>query len=492
MFSYILRRLLLMVPTTLAVALVVFGIFHLAPGDPATVMIGMGGGGEMGGDTDFEARIEKFERKHGLDRSVVVQFLDYVGPFNLQRDGHRWFTSPYRERKVTEVELEDGGVAIEGEPLKIDYPVDTPDDVRAAADAAVATLTDEDAGEVAWDEATDQLAGLGEGALPGLLSGLFRRMSRLDDTPPIERLSAALERVTGRDPAADRERGTNSLLRGWFGWYYAEGGGSRVRNTGEKPWGGLLLGDLGKEMQSNKSVAAELWARLKVTVPLSLISVLLSYLIAIPLGIFSARRQGHVADGVSTVFVFILFSIPTFWAGLMLIILFGRTGPEWLPNMPVIGLRSIDYASLDGWGKFKDLALHSILPIATLTYGGFAYLSRQMRGGLLDVIRADYIRTARAKGLAENVVVYKHALRNSLIPVITLFASILPILIGGSIIVESVFDIPGMGKYAFEGLLRRDFYIIMATTIFVGVMTQLGILISDIVYSLVDPRIRYD
>jgi peptide/nickel transport system permease protein len=115
-----------------------------------------------------------------------------------------------------------------------------------------------------------------------------------------------------------------------------------------------------------------------------------------------------------------------------------------------------------------------------------------MRGGLLDVIRMDYIRTARAKGLSDDKVVYKHALRNSLIPVITLFASILPILIGGSIIVEKVFDVPGMGKYAFEGLLRRDFYIIMATTIFVGVMTQLGILISDIVYSIVDPRIKYD
>jgi peptide/nickel transport system permease protein len=113
-----------------------------------------------------------------------------------------------------------------------------------------------------------------------------------------------------------------------------------------------------------------------------------------------------------------------------------------------------------------------------------------MRAGMLDVIRQDYIRTARAKGLSENVVIYKHALRNSLIPVITLLASILPILIGGSVIVETVFDIPGMGKYAFEGLLRRDFYIVMATTVFVGVMTQFGILFSDITYSLVDPRIR--
>jgi peptide/nickel transport system permease protein len=126
-----------------------------------------------------------------------------------------------------------------------------------------------------------------------------------------------------------------------------------------------------------------------------------------------------------------------------------------------------------------------------MTYGTLAYLSRQMRSGMLDVIRQDYIRTARAKGLSETKVVYKHALRNSLIPIITLFASVLPVLVGGSIIIEKVFDIPGMGKYAFEGLLRRDFYIIMPVTIFVGVMTQIGILLSDITYSLVDPRIRH-
>jgi peptide/nickel transport system permease protein len=131
------------------------------------------------------------------------------------------------------------------------------------------------------------------------------------------------------------------------------------------------------------------------------------------------------------------------------------------------------------------------LPVITMSYGSLAYLSRQMRAGMLEVIRQDYIRTARAKGLSENVVIYKHALRNSVIPIITLFASILPILVGGSIIVETVFDLPGMGKYAFEGLLRRDFNIVMATTIFVGIMTQLGILVSDIVYSLVDPRIRF-
>jgi peptide/nickel transport system permease protein len=294
----------------------------------------------------------------------------------------------------------------------------------------------------------------------------------------------------GHTPTISVERelaiGQGALIRHWFGYYY-ENGGFRVKNTGEDKWGGLLLLDLGDEMQSKESVGAELWLRLQVTVPLSLISVFLSYLIALPLGIFSVRKQGTALDGFLTVVLFVLYSIPTFWAGLMLILAFGATGLDWLP---VLGLHDKDAASLGKIAWAWDLFLHSILPIATLTYGSFAYLSRQMRAGMLDVIRQDYIRTARAKGMSERVVIYKHALRNSMIPVITLLASILPILIGGSVIVEKVFNIPGMGMYAFEGLLRRDFNIIMATTLFVGVMTQFGILMSDITYSLVDPRIR--
>jgi peptide/nickel transport system permease protein len=240
-------------------------------------------------------------------------------------------------------------------------------------------------------------------------------------------------------------------------------------------------------MQSGQSVREEILKRLKVTVPLSLVAVLLSYIIALPLGIASVRRQGTALDGGLTIVLFVLYSIPTFWAGLMLVLIFGKTGTDLLP---ILGLHDKDADPANTFAYAWDTVLHCILPVLTLTYGSLAYLSRQMRAGMLDVIRQDYIRTAKAKGLSDDRVVYRHALRNSMIPVLTLLASILPILIGGSVIVEFIFDIPGMGKYAYEGLLRRDFSIVMATTIFVGVMTQLGILLSDIAYSLVDPRIR--
>ncbi|MEZ4654931.1 MAG: ABC transporter permease [Candidatus Eisenbacteria bacterium] len=252
----------------------------------------------------------------------------------------------------------------------------------------------------------------------------------------------------------------------------------------------VLRLDFGNEFfRPNVAVRDELWQRLKVTVPLSLTSVLLSYLIALPLGIFSAVKRGTFLDSVSTSVVFLLFSLPTFWAGLMLILLFGATGLDWLP---VLGLHDKDAETFTRWQYFKDLLLHVILPITCLTYGSFAYLSRQMRVGMLDVIRQDFIRTARAKGLAEKVVIFKHAMRNSLIPVVTLFASILPVLIGGSVIVETIFTIPGVGLYAFQGLVQRDYNVVMATATASAFMTLLGFLVSDITYALVDPRIAYD
>lgn len=492
-----------MIPTTIGVALVIFTLYHLAPGDPALMAVGSQADSSAGAGGDGESRIDQFRRENGLDRSFAVQFLDYIGPFNLSADGHPWFSSPRTERKTEEVEV-GGRTVLQGRPTEIEHLYATTDDEKKELDAAVAVLATESSSDqavtverarlVAFAAASDKAK---DKALARLFQGLFElRLAGPRQATGIERIEGVLGEITGEDPTADpkyhddalaAEDGLRHDLGSWFGWYYEEGGGYRTQNTGAKKWDGLLAGDLGLEMQSKASVSEELGRRLAVTVPLSLVSVILSYVIALPLGIFSVRRQGTKADGALTVILFILYSIPTFWAGLMLILIFGRTG---LDLLPILGLHDKDASSFGPLRYGWDVFLHSILPVATLTYGSLAYLSRQMRAGMLDVIRQDYIRTARAKGLTEDRVVYKHALRNSMIPVLTLLASILPILIGGSVIVEYIFDIPGMGQYAFQGLLRRDFSIVMATTLFVGVMTQFGILLSDIAYSLVDPRIR--
>ncbi len=267
MLAFILRRLLLMIPTTLGVAAVVFGIYHLAPGDPATVMMGMGSGGQMATDSDSASKIDAFRIKHGLDRNPVIQFLDYIGPVNLSRDGCSLFSSPYGERKVEEVELPDGTLVREGKPLPIEYLPDTPEGERGEMEDLRQVLLDDTAGDAAWSDAVSRLKKKNESpegaCLPVLMTSLQELRLETDSRgPTIERVGAALETITGHEPQLHPIRveqlGQGARIRSWFRWYYEEGGGSRVRNTGENTWGGLLCLDLGNEMQSNTPVAPEL------------------------------------------------------------------------------------------------------------------------------------------------------------------------------------------------------------------------------------------
>jgi peptide/nickel transport system permease protein len=491
LLSALLRRLLWMIPTTLGIIAVVFGLYHAVPGDPAAVMLGLGGGEGQATSSDQAARREALRRELGLDRSLWVQFFDYLGPFNLSRDGHPWFSSPYSERRVERRRDQASGASfVAGEPQAI---VPLPGTPRARAEALSRAAADLASGAAGAEQAQALLSSAGREALPALLTALWERAYSPggEAVEQVTRLGLALEALTKArlDPPAGGPQDPPQLARveAWFGWYFTAGGGARVQNSGERPYGGLLALDLGRELVSKRPVAGELLRRLWVSLPLSLAAVLLSYGLALPLGIFSARRQGRTSDSLVTLLLFLLYSVPTFWAGLMLALLFGKTGLDWLP---VVGLADKDAASFTPLGRALDLCLHALLPVFTLTYGSLAYLSRQMRSGLLEVIQADYVRTARAKGLPERRVIYVHALRNALIPMVTLVATILPVLIGGSIIVEVVFDLPGMGKYAYEGLLRRDFHVVMATTLLTGVMTQLGILASDLLYTWVDPRIQ--
>jgi peptide/nickel transport system permease protein len=252
--------------------------------------------------------------------------------------------------------------------------------------------------------------------------------------------------------------------------------------SGARPWGGLLAGDLKNEIhRPHVRVVDELARRLGVTVPLALSALLLGYLVALPLGILAAVRERTAVDKACVVFVFLLYCVPTFWGGLVLQLVFGATGLGWFP---VIG-------TAPAGASLGETLRHSILPVACLAYGSFAYLSRQMRAGLVEALASDYVRAARAKGLPEHLVVGKHALRNALLPVATLFASVFPALIGGAVIVETIFDLPGVGRYAYEGLGQRDYFVVMATTTLTGVMTCLGILVSDLLTAALDPRIRH-
>ncbi len=363
MFQYIVRRVLLFIPTLFLITVISFGISRLAPGDPAELKAGVGGEGAMRGNQQLnEQMINQIRAQWHLDLPV-------------------WYWTIFTDAK----------------------------------------------------DAAGKLKPLG-------------------------------------DRLTFQWNGLNNQYQHWLS--------------------DLFRLDFGKSFQDNRDVMDKIMERVPITILLALISIFLSYLIAIPLGIYSATHQNTFFDKTSTVSVFILYSLPNFWLATMAIIFFG--GGDFFAWFPNNGLHSMNISPDDPWmTRTLDYIWHLILPIIAYTYGSFAYLSRQMRGSMLEVIRQDYIRTARAKGLSNKVVVYKHALRNSLIPIITIIAYILPALVGGSIVVEYIFTIPGVGQLAFQALTARDYPVIMAEFTLSAVLTLIGLLIADVLYSIVDPRIAF-
>ena len=233
-------------------------------------------------------------------------------------------------------------------------------------------------------------------------------------------------------------------------------------------------------------VLQKIGERLPVTLFLNIVEMLLIIGLAVPIGILSATRQHSTFDKVLTVFVFVGFATPDFWLALLLMILFGVQ----LGWLPISGLRSLNWEYLSMWRQQLDLLSHLVLPLTVATFGGLAGFSRYVRQSMLEVVRQDYIQSARAKGLSEKSVIGKHALRNALLPVVTILGLSLPGLIGGSVIVETIFAIPGMGQLLVQAVYMRDYPVIMGNLVIVSTLTLLANLVADISYGLIDPRIR--
>jgi peptide/nickel transport system permease protein len=251
--------------------------------------------------------------------------------------------------------------------------------------------------------------------------------------------------------------------------------------------GRLARLDFGRSFAPDgRPVLHKISERLPVTLMLNIAELAIIVALAIPIGMASATRQYSLFDKVTTVFVFVGFATPDFWLALLCMILFGVE----LGWLPISGLRSLNWEYMSFWGQQWDFLSHLILPILVATFGGLAGFSRYMRQSMLEVIRQDYIQSARAKGLAERVVIGKHALRNAMLPLVTILGLSLPGLIGGSVIVESIFAIPGMGQLMVQAVFERDYPVIMGNLVIVAVLTLVANLLADVAYGLVDPRIR--
>lgn len=252
--------------------------------------------------------------------------------------------------------------------------------------------------------------------------------------------------------------------------------------------GGIVRLEFGDSFRDGEKAIVKIAKRIPVTILISALSLFLIFLIAIPLGVLGAVRENSWIDHAIALFTFIGFAMPTFWLALLLMSLFGVT-LHWLP---VSGLVSLDHEYMTVPAKIIDTARHLILPVLVSALTGFAGVSRFMRTSMLEVLRQEYIKTAWSKGLTARDVYFRHALRNAILPIVTILGLSVPGLLGGSVIFETIFSIPGMGKLMYDSVLSRDMPVYMGILVIGAVLTLLGNLMADLAYRWVDPRIKYD
>lgn len=255
--------------------------------------------------------------------------------------------------------------------------------------------------------------------------------------------------------------------------------------------GNLVKLDFGRSFREKRPVSTVIAERIGPTLVLSATSLVLAYLLAVPLGLYTTARGGKTDERVTSTLLYMLYSVPSFVTALLLLNLF-YVRLEGTPfQLPLGGMTSMNYEELSGFGKLWDRFLHMLLPVACATYGSLAYYSRFVKSNMEEVIRQDYIRTARAKGVPPFQVLVRHAFRNTLIPFVTLIGLTLPGLLSGFVILESVFTWQGMGLLFLDSITNRDYPTIMGLTLMFSVLTLAGQLIADILYAFVDPRVTY-
>lgn len=292
-------------------------------------------------------------------------------------------------------------------------------------------------------------------------------------------------RREGESTAAREFRRRFYLDQPWYVGYWRWLVGDSARGRG-----GVIHGDFGDSIVI--SLGTPVWdviaEKLPATIKLNLWSFAVIYVVAISFGLYSAVKRGSWADRFFSVLFLVLYSLPAFWIGLLMILFVSRYVPWW----PISGLSQVARPDESYWSALGRTAIHYVMPVACLSYGGFASLSRFTRASVLETVRQDYVRAARAKGLSEWSVLFRHIFRNSLIPLITLAAGLLPGLLGGSMIFEYLFNIPGMGTLMLQALSSRDYPVLMTVMGLGTFLVLAGILLSDILYVVADPRITYD
>ncbi|MCW3127749.1 MAG: hypothetical protein JWO03_3407 [Bacteroidetes bacterium] len=483
LLGYILKRVMIFIPTLIIISIATFTIMSNAPGDPAETLLNQkAGDGQATDKMATDKAYREIRRQLGLDKPIFYISVSSLGACDtlnyIDKAEHREMLARMSDRYGNWDKIShyyDAGMALDKAILFAPRDSSTTLPLVQLRNSSAIILR-------SWQDV--------------VIDSSLAEITRLSALPNFNSLKAPLDQFIAARADMKANPTKWKTLVPTIHW---NGFGNQYHKWlfGDAPWfgepgmeqtGGFIRGEFGKSYFNKRPVKSMIWERIGWTLLISFFAILITYLVSIPLGIFSALRKDTPTDQFLTTFLYILYSLPSFWIGTMLI--FFLCGGDYLNFFPPTFMGDVTWD--DGFfAKIGDLAYHMILPVFVATYGSFAYMSRQMRGGMLSILRTDYIRTAKAKGLPQNKVVWKHALRNSLLPVITIFASILPALVSGSIILEFIFTIPGMGSMGFAAVVQKDYPTVLTVTMFSAILTLTGYLVSDILYAVVDPRISY-
>lgn len=468
LWSYIAWRILYFVPTLLVISLCSFALMKISPGDPVRTKLPPS---EKNSQSKkfTELRYTETAKSLGLDKPVFY--------FSLSAQAYPdtiYKVLNYDERRIQEEFISQYGnwPQIESYYQTLEKTELTLLDLADSIAPALQIKVKSDLGDMFFNT--------GDKKLTILLERMKKNIAK--DSLFQVVFGADFQILKNKYLAVKSEATPAKLYYPDFKWY---GFDNQYHN-----WlTSILSGDLGKSYVNQRPISQKIKPALQWTLMMSLAAILIAYIVAIPLGVWSAVKKGSLFDRGVSLFLFMLYSLPVFWVGTLCLMLFTNNeyGMDWFDGTWSSNLS----ADAGFWARFWDTSNQLVLPVLCLSYGSFAYLARQMRGGMVDVFDKLFIQTARAKGLREHKVVWKHGLRNALFPIITIFASVLPRAIAGSVVLEYIFNIPGMGWETLEAISEKDWPVVFAVLLLGSVLTMVGILVADILYAVADPRVSY-
>ncbi len=496
MGKFILKRILFFIPTLLIISLLAFILSLNAPGDPLDRMVSSKeSGGEMGlQQNNTQKEQDRWRKKLGLDLPVF-----YMSITSLATPDTLYKVYDENERNALErlihtygnwKEISAWNAELKNISLKISQ-------YNQSGNLYVSTDKNTDLDNI--NKFKMELYNLKWNYDDKLITQKLQLLQlQTQQLTYLRPLATDIQNLTKR--YADIKENTSPAknyipaihfykYNQYHRWIF--GDGNWLTGKGSKYCAGILHGDFGYSYETKLKVSSVIGDRIKWSLFFTCISILLAYLISLPIGLKAAANKNSIFDKTSSIILFILYSMPTFWVATVLLMGFANT--EALSWFPASGIQPVTGIP-ENSNFFEVIRLrlpYLILPTIAYTYSQLAFLSRITRVSALEIISQDYIRTARAKGLSEKTVIYKHVLRNALLPIITVFSNIFPLAIGGSVILETIFTIPGMGQQIFHAIQTNDYPVIIDVFTLTGILTLIGYLIADILYAIADPRITY-